>query len=183
MMTSLLMSSTLSAPAELSSSADCDDITVDVIIAESRSCTSSQLLIVMTSSLLLIAFSRICADIITADNSSCQHHDQLDNMNNKTGKENKPSPRGTWGQTPVRSNYKTAVNSKNKMQMLCMRPGTTDEGYNQGREPKNSMHSSTESATNGGHGVCSKCGNEPLALTPHPNTRCIKQLDLPLPNL
>ncbi|KZV47922.1 mitochondrial-processing peptidase subunit alpha-like [Dorcoceras hygrometricum] len=75
------------------------------------------------------------------------------------------------------------VNNKNKMQMLCMRPGTTAEGYNQGREPKNSMHSSTESAKNSGHGVCSKCGNEPLALTPHPNTRCIKQLDLPLPNL
>ncbi|KZV34554.1 hypothetical protein F511_12619 [Dorcoceras hygrometricum] len=50
------------------------------------------------------------------------------------------------------SNYKTAVNSKNKMQMLCMRPGTTAGGYNQGREPKNSMHSSTESATNSGHG-------------------------------
>ncbi|KZV58704.1 hypothetical protein F511_28793 [Dorcoceras hygrometricum] len=33
------------------------------------------------------------------------------------------------------------------MQMLCMRPGITVEGYNQGREPKNSMHSSTESAT------------------------------------
>ncbi|KZV18781.1 hypothetical protein F511_15019 [Dorcoceras hygrometricum] len=42
------------------------------------------------------------------------------------------------------SNYKTAVNSKNKMQMLCMQPGTTAEGYNQGREPKNLMHSSTE---------------------------------------
>ncbi|KZV26763.1 hypothetical protein F511_25327 [Dorcoceras hygrometricum] len=42
------------------------------------------------------------------------------------------------------SSYKTAVNSKNKMQMLCMQPGTTAEGYNQGREPKNSMHSSTE---------------------------------------
>ncbi|KZV51006.1 polyribonucleotide nucleotidyltransferase 2, mitochondrial [Dorcoceras hygrometricum] len=42
------------------------------------------------------------------------------------------------------SNYKTAVNSKNKMQMLCMQPGTTAEGYNQGREAKNSMHSSTE---------------------------------------
>ncbi|KZV42294.1 hypothetical protein F511_43535 [Dorcoceras hygrometricum] len=61
------MSSTLSAPAELSSSADCDDITTDVIIADSRSCASSQLLIVMTSSLLLIASSRIYADIITAD--------------------------------------------------------------------------------------------------------------------
>ncbi|KZV28771.1 hypothetical protein F511_29835 [Dorcoceras hygrometricum] len=42
------------------------------------------------------------------------------------------------------SNYKTTVNSKNKMQMLCMQPGTTAEGYNQGREPKNSMHSSTD---------------------------------------
>ncbi|KZV39810.1 hypothetical protein F511_29938 [Dorcoceras hygrometricum] len=70
-MTSLLMSSTLSAPAELSSSADCDDITADVIISDSRSCASSQLLIVMTSSLLLIASSRICADVITADTSSC----------------------------------------------------------------------------------------------------------------
>ncbi|KZV46022.1 TMV resistance protein N-like [Dorcoceras hygrometricum] len=66
-MTSLLMSSTLSAPAELSSSADCDDITADVIIADSRSCTSCQLLIVMTSFLLLIASSRIYADVITAD--------------------------------------------------------------------------------------------------------------------
>ncbi|KZV47508.1 hypothetical protein F511_33234 [Dorcoceras hygrometricum] len=66
-MTSLLMSSTLSAPAELSSSADCDDITADVIIADSRYCASSQLLIVMMSSLLLIASSRIYADVITAD--------------------------------------------------------------------------------------------------------------------
>ncbi|KZV31616.1 hypothetical protein F511_36057 [Dorcoceras hygrometricum] len=45
----------------------CDDITDDVIIADSRSCASSQLLIVMTSSLLLIASSRIYADVITAD--------------------------------------------------------------------------------------------------------------------
>ncbi|KZV26311.1 hypothetical protein F511_39817 [Dorcoceras hygrometricum] len=72
-MTSLLMSSTLSAPAELlaptdlSSSADCDDITANFIIADSRYCTSCQLLIVMTSSLLLIASSRIYADVITAD--------------------------------------------------------------------------------------------------------------------
>ncbi|KZV18840.1 hypothetical protein F511_30316 [Dorcoceras hygrometricum] len=49
--------------------ADCDDI----IIADSRSCASSQLQIVMTSSLLLIASSRIYADLpadcddITAD--------------------------------------------------------------------------------------------------------------------
>ncbi|KZV42529.1 leucine-rich repeat protein kinase family protein [Dorcoceras hygrometricum] len=48
------------------------------------------------------------------------------------------------------SNYKTVVNSKNKMQMLCMQPGTTAEGYNQGREPKNSMHSSTEIC----NGIC-----------------------------
>ncbi|KZV32071.1 dihydroflavonol-4-reductase-like [Dorcoceras hygrometricum] len=40
------------APAELSSSADCDDIIADVIIADSRSCASSQLLIVMTSLLM-----------------------------------------------------------------------------------------------------------------------------------
>ncbi|KZV16716.1 hypothetical protein F511_01672 [Dorcoceras hygrometricum] len=59
--------SSLSAPAELSSTADCDDITADVIIADSRSCASSQLLIVMTSSLLLIASSRIYADVITTD--------------------------------------------------------------------------------------------------------------------
>ncbi|KZV54390.1 hypothetical protein F511_18059 [Dorcoceras hygrometricum] len=45
------------------------------------------------------------------------------------------------------SNYKTTLNSKNKMQMLCMQPGTTAEGYNQRREPNNSMHSSTEIAT------------------------------------
>ncbi|KZV54031.1 hypothetical protein F511_29649 [Dorcoceras hygrometricum] len=38
--------------------------------------------------------------------------------------------------TSTESNYKTAVNSKNKMQMLCMQPGTTAEGYNQGRDPK-----------------------------------------------
>ncbi|KZV20374.1 hypothetical protein F511_40458 [Dorcoceras hygrometricum] len=55
------------APAELSSSADCDDIIADVIIADSRSCTSSQMLIVITSSLLLIASSRMYADVITAD--------------------------------------------------------------------------------------------------------------------
>ncbi|KZV30520.1 hypothetical protein F511_16908 [Dorcoceras hygrometricum] len=36
----LLIPSLLSAPAELSSSADCDDITADVIIADSRSCAS-----------------------------------------------------------------------------------------------------------------------------------------------
>ncbi|KZT76824.1 hypothetical protein F511_46151 [Dorcoceras hygrometricum] len=47
------------------------------------------------------------------------------------------------------SNYKTAENSKNKMQMLCMQPGTTAEGYNQEREPKNS-NSSTEIC----NGIC-----------------------------
>ncbi|KZV55041.1 hypothetical protein F511_10163 [Dorcoceras hygrometricum] len=47
--------------------AGCDDITADVIIADSRSCASSQLLIVMMSSLLLIASSRIYADANTAD--------------------------------------------------------------------------------------------------------------------
>ncbi|KZV36716.1 alpha-humulene/(-)-(E)-beta-caryophyllene synthase-like [Dorcoceras hygrometricum] len=47
--------------------AGCDDISADVIIADSRSCASSQLLIMMTSSLLLIASSRIYADVITAD--------------------------------------------------------------------------------------------------------------------
>ncbi|KZV32649.1 hypothetical protein F511_33423 [Dorcoceras hygrometricum] len=52
------------------------------------------------------------------------------------------------------SNYKTAVNSKNKMQMLCIRPGITAEGYNQEREPKNSMHSSTKAAIDMcGHGA------------------------------
>ncbi|KZV29860.1 hypothetical protein F511_06712 [Dorcoceras hygrometricum] len=55
----------------VSSSADCDDITADVIIGDSRSSTSSQLLIVMTSSLLLNASSRMYADIISADNSFC----------------------------------------------------------------------------------------------------------------
>ncbi|KZV15532.1 hypothetical protein F511_02693 [Dorcoceras hygrometricum] len=68
------------------------------------------------------------------------------------------------------SNYKTAVNSKNKMQMLFMQPGTTAEGYNQERGPKNSMHSSTEIC----NGICGHAshsaykGNEsaesPLAL-------------------
>ncbi|KZV22253.1 hypothetical protein F511_28647 [Dorcoceras hygrometricum] len=37
------------------------------------------------------------------------------------------------------------MNSKNKMQMLCMEDETTAEGYNQRREPRNIMHSSTES--------------------------------------
>ncbi|KZV26214.1 hypothetical protein F511_44870 [Dorcoceras hygrometricum] len=52
------------ATADLSSSADCDDITADVIIADSDLCASSQLLIVMMSSLLLIASSRIYAELI-----------------------------------------------------------------------------------------------------------------------
>ncbi|KZV40519.1 hypothetical protein F511_40353 [Dorcoceras hygrometricum] len=53
---------------------DCDDITTDVIIADSRSCASSQLLIVMTSSLLLILpvdCDDITADVIIADSRSC----------------------------------------------------------------------------------------------------------------
>ncbi|KZV42659.1 hypothetical protein F511_29529 [Dorcoceras hygrometricum] len=67
------------------------------------------------------------------------------------------------------SNYKTTVNIKNKMQMLCMRPGTTAEGYNQGREPKNSMHSSTEFAIDKcGHGECRTCGRYPLTPTRPP---------------
>ncbi|KZV45066.1 hypothetical protein F511_12664 [Dorcoceras hygrometricum] len=67
----------------LSSSADCDDITADVIIADSRSCASSQLLIVMTSSLLLIASSRIYADVILADNnSSADNNEELNKMLN-----------------------------------------------------------------------------------------------------
>ncbi|KZV48052.1 mitogen-activated protein kinase kinase kinase 7 [Dorcoceras hygrometricum] len=69
----------------------------------------------------------------------------------------------------MESNYETVVNSKNKMQMLCMRPGTTAEGYNQGREPKNSMHSSTESAIDMcGHGECRTCGRYPLTPTRPP---------------
>ncbi|KZV46584.1 hypothetical protein F511_39406 [Dorcoceras hygrometricum] len=36
------------------------------------------------------------------------------------------------------SNYKTAVSSKDKMQMLCMKNGTTAEGYNRRKEPKDS---------------------------------------------
>ncbi|KZV41724.1 hypothetical protein F511_29989 [Dorcoceras hygrometricum] len=35
-------------------------------------------------------------------------------------------------------NYKSAMNSKDKMQMLCMKNGTTAEGYNRRREPRNS---------------------------------------------
>ncbi|KZV55505.1 putative LRR receptor-like serine/threonine-protein kinase [Dorcoceras hygrometricum] len=67
------------------------------------------------------------------------------------------------------SNYKTTVNSKNKMQMLCMRPGTTVEGYNQVREPKNSMHISTESTIDMcGHGECRTCGSYPLTPTRPP---------------
>ncbi|KZV55022.1 hypothetical protein F511_33766 [Dorcoceras hygrometricum] len=63
--------------------------------------------------------------------------------NNTTRKTTKPQ-RDMWSNPSTESNYKTAVNNKNKMQMLCMQPGTTAEGYNQEREPKNSMHSSTE---------------------------------------
>ncbi|KZV47678.1 GATA zinc finger domain-containing protein 14-like [Dorcoceras hygrometricum] len=67
------------------------------------------------------------------------------------------------------SNYETAVNNKNKMQMLCMQPGTTAEGYNQGREPKNSMHSSTEICNRIlGHGECRICGCYPLTPTRPP---------------
>ncbi|KZV46752.1 hypothetical protein F511_30190 [Dorcoceras hygrometricum] len=84
------------------------------------------------------------------------------NTDNKTTK-----PQRDMGSNPnTESNYKTAVKGKNKMQMLCMRPGTTAEGYNQGRELKNSMHSSTESAIDMcGHGECRTCGSYPLKPT------------------
>ncbi|KZV48394.1 homeobox-leucine zipper protein GLABRA 2-like [Dorcoceras hygrometricum] len=59
-----------SDPKLLSSSADCDDITADVIIADSRSCTSSQLLIVMTSSLLLNALALLIPDFYCSSSSS-----------------------------------------------------------------------------------------------------------------
>ncbi|KZV58640.1 hypothetical protein F511_09065 [Dorcoceras hygrometricum] len=59
------------ALALLFTTADCDDTTADVIIADSRSCASSQLLIldffqsaILTSSLLLAASSSRHADII-----------------------------------------------------------------------------------------------------------------------
>ncbi|KZV54291.1 hypothetical protein F511_34734 [Dorcoceras hygrometricum] len=79
-------------------------------------------------------------------------------------------PQRDMGSNPItESNYKTAVNSKNKMQMLCMRPETTAECYNQGREPKNSMHSSTGSAIDMcGHGECRTCGSYPLTPTRPP---------------
>ncbi|KZV46981.1 hypothetical protein F511_15778 [Dorcoceras hygrometricum] len=43
------------------------------------------------------------------------------------------------------------MNIKDKMQMLCMKNGTTAEGYSRRREPMNIKHSSTESVTNSGH--------------------------------
>ncbi|KZV17543.1 hypothetical protein F511_40137 [Dorcoceras hygrometricum] len=62
------------ALALLFTTADCDDITADVIIADSRSCASSQLLIldffqsaILTSSLLLAASSSRHADVIIAE--------------------------------------------------------------------------------------------------------------------
>ncbi|KZV21093.1 patatin-like protein 2 [Dorcoceras hygrometricum] len=61
----------------------------------------------------------------------------------QTGKTTKPQ-RNMGSNPSTESNYKTTLNNKNKIQMLCMQLGTTAEGYNQGREPKNSMHSSTE---------------------------------------
>ncbi|KZV17936.1 G-type lectin S-receptor-like serine/threonine-protein kinase [Dorcoceras hygrometricum] len=62
------------ALALLFTTADCDDITADVIIADSRSCASSQLLIldffqstILMSSLLLPASSSRHADVIIAE--------------------------------------------------------------------------------------------------------------------
>ncbi|KZV18666.1 hypothetical protein F511_40469 [Dorcoceras hygrometricum] len=62
------------ALALLFTTADCDDITADVIIADSRSCSSCQLLILdffqsamLTSSLLLAASSSRHADVIIAE--------------------------------------------------------------------------------------------------------------------
>ncbi|KZV24577.1 hypothetical protein F511_10218 [Dorcoceras hygrometricum] len=49
------------------------------------------------------------------------------------------------------SNYKSAMNSKDKMQMLCMKNGTTAKGYHRRKEAKELNHISTESATNSGH--------------------------------
>ncbi|KZV43323.1 putative beta-D-xylosidase 7 [Dorcoceras hygrometricum] len=105
------------------------------------------------------------------------------NTDNKTTK-----PQRDMGSNPsTESNYKTAVNSKNKMQMLCMRPGTTAEGYNQGREPKNSMHSSTESAIDMcGHGANkSQKGDEsaesPLALASCDHTAEVNNFVILLP--
>ncbi|KZV20472.1 hypothetical protein F511_39764 [Dorcoceras hygrometricum] len=58
----------------LSLSAECDDITADVIIADSRSCASCQLLILdffqsamLTSSLMLAASSNSHADVIITE--------------------------------------------------------------------------------------------------------------------
>ncbi|KZV42404.1 hypothetical protein F511_39870 [Dorcoceras hygrometricum] len=62
------------ALALLFTTADCDDITADVIIADSRSCASCQLLILdffqsamLTSSLLLATSSSRHADVIIAE--------------------------------------------------------------------------------------------------------------------
>ncbi|KZV19950.1 hypothetical protein F511_25308 [Dorcoceras hygrometricum] len=65
------------------------------------------------------------------------------------------------------SNYKSAVSSKNKMQMLCMRCWTTTQRLQPERKSK---HSSTESATNGGHWIRQS--------GPRPDSRLLRQTAL-----
>ncbi|KZV25407.1 pumilio5-like [Dorcoceras hygrometricum] len=60
---------------------------------------------------------------------------------------NKPSPKGTWGQNPVRRANKQQRYSINKMQMLCMRHRITTGGYDQQGSHRNPRHSSIKSAT------------------------------------
>ncbi|KZV58437.1 hypothetical protein F511_31272 [Dorcoceras hygrometricum] len=66
------------------------------------------------------------------------------------------------------SNYNTAVNSKDKMQILCMKNGTTAEGYNRRREPKDSNLAQRNLQRICGHGVCRTCGRYPLTPTRTP---------------
>ncbi|KZV24075.1 hypothetical protein F511_26941 [Dorcoceras hygrometricum] len=75
LMMSLLMSSTLSAPAELSSSADCDDITADVIIADpalallysTADCDDITADVIIADPALALLYSTADCDDITAD--------------------------------------------------------------------------------------------------------------------
>ncbi|KZV38941.1 hypothetical protein F511_17017 [Dorcoceras hygrometricum] len=87
-----------------------------------------------------------------AHNRLGQLHDQLDNLKTKQARKT-TKPQRDMGLNPsTESNYKTTVNSKNKMQMLCMRPGTTTGGYNQGRETKKLNAQLNGICNNSGHG-------------------------------
>ncbi|KZV19257.1 aspartic protein Asp1-like [Dorcoceras hygrometricum] len=81
---------------------------------------------------------------------------------------NKPSPRGTWGQTPVRRANKQQRYSINKMQMLCMRPEEQQEATtNKGAKETQSI-AQTNLQRIGGHYECRTRGSYPLTPTRSP---------------